>query len=174
MATQTSPHESTPSDTIDFYAAVGRLAVSWGRLEGHFTHLAMEILDIPAALKLRRQTKEFPTDWKDRKLFWKKAFSDVPELSPMQDAALSFIQRVMQRAYSRRLVSEAMWSDFAPSAQPAIKLERIHPRKKDISTFEIESLTIPVAALLRDAEEVNALNAELYKFDEFVRRLSPK
>ncbi len=168
MAKQASPYD--PSDEQALYAAVGRLAVAWGRFEGQFTSLAMEIFDLPAAVKLRRQIKELPTDWRDRKVFWKKAFSDLPELAPMQEAALFFIQRVMQKVHSRRLIAEAMWGEFLPSAQPSIVARRIRGKKKDAALLDLETMTIPVATLVKDAEDVNALNEELSKFQAFVRQ----
>ncbi len=155
----------------EFYTGIGRLAVAWGQLEGTFAVLAAEILSLPSASKLRRQIKLLPTNWADRKRLWKGAFGSLPELAPMQAAAHSFIQRVMAKTYSRRLLAEAMWDNFIPSEQPAITAHRVHSKKQDIYVFDLEPLTIPLSALVKDAEDVEVLNMELANFADFIRQI---
>ncbi len=41
-----TPHHSDPPDAHEFYAALGRLVVAWGRFEGHLNGNLLTILSL--------------------------------------------------------------------------------------------------------------------------------
>jgi hypothetical protein len=108
-----TPHQSDPPNADEFYAAVGRFTVAWGRFEGHFTAAMLQILSLPEAVHL---TRAVPISWKKRAKLWRDAFNGVDSLRPLQARALGFIQRVMSEIEDRHLGAHAIWDEFVASA----------------------------------------------------------
>ena len=63
-----TPDHTDPANVKDFYAALGMLSVSWGRLEGHATGNALTIMTLLGVAKL-------PSKWPGRRDLWEKGLT---------------------------------------------------------------------------------------------------
>jgi hypothetical protein len=166
-----TPHQSDPPNADEFYAAVGRFTVAWGRFEGHFTAAMLQILSLPEAVHL---TRAVPISWKKRAKLWRDAFNGVDSLRPLQARALGFIQRVMSEIEDRHLGAHAIWDEFVASApEPTIRARMISPRRGgpsiiDVIDYEVELWRLKLALVV-----ANNLNIELLEFTNFLSSLRP-
>jgi hypothetical protein len=104
-----TPDHTDPTNANEFYAALGMLSVSWGRLEGHATGNVLTIMTLLGVAKL-------PSKWSDRRYLWEKGFSSVQGLQPHKDSALALMNAIIAAARDRNYAAHAAWGDFERGA----------------------------------------------------------
>jgi hypothetical protein len=83
-----TPHKSDPPNAHEFYAALGKLIIAWGRLEGHNHRRTTDDPCVTGSVKFRRAS---------RKELWERAFDKIPPLKAHQARATDFIAKIVQK-----------------------------------------------------------------------------
>jgi hypothetical protein len=119
-----TPHHTDPASAGSFYAALGKLSVAWGRLEGHANGNLLTIMNLLGATAEER----LPSNWGERLKLWKKGFSSVPSLQPHRERAVKFLNSIQEEAENRNYAAHAVWGDFVSDAnEPRAKSEAASP-----------------------------------------------
>ena len=100
----------------------GIAVVAWGRLEGHFTHLIILILNIG---RHKRIGKKLPMKWERLMEVWRLAFENVPELTTWKAQADVFISDMDKLAEDRNRIVHGMWELFRPGPSLAMDVTKI-------------------------------------------------
>jgi hypothetical protein len=164
-----TPHASDPANASELYAALGMFMVAWGRFEGHFNGALLQILALPEAADI---AEALSISWDRRAKFWRKAFTTLPSLQPMQGSAEAFIERVMLELPSRHVVSHAIWDEFsAEAAEPTILARTVAPQRGQPNGILVTDYRISLSMIRADLAAANLLNQHLTPFTLFLGSL---
>jgi hypothetical protein len=162
-----TPYHTDPLSAGSFYAALGKLSVAWGRLEGHVVINLLTIINLLGATAEAR----LPFRWEDRLDLWKKGFSSVPSLQPHKERAVEFLKSIHEAAEDRNYAAHAVWGEFLSDAsEPAMMARGIKSGQPGIVVDDRRiTLTMVESALA----ECNRLNFEMSEFTKLLRLLRP-
>lgn len=121
ITAHSTPHQSDPPDAHEFYAALGMLAVAWGRLEGHVIGNLLTIMNFPEMAPLC----PLPLTWERRRELWTRAFTKVPALQPCKGRAVAFMNSLIAEKRTETLPRTRSGTNLslAPTNRPS-QLER--------------------------------------------------
>jgi hypothetical protein len=112
ITAHSTPYHTDPVSGGSFYAALGKLSVAWGRLEGHVIGNLLTIMNLLGVTAEAR----LPFRWDDRLDLWKKGFSSVPSLQPHKKRAVEFLKSIHEAAEDRNYAAHAVWGEFVSDA----------------------------------------------------------
>jgi hypothetical protein len=160
-----TPDHTDPTNANEFYAALGMLSVSWGRLEGHATGNVLTIMTLLGVAKL-------PSKWSDRRDLWEKGFSSVQGLQPHKDSAVALMNAIIAAARDRNYAAHAAWGDFERGAdEPTMTARALKAKKAGI--IEVDDRRITLSMVKQALEECNRLNREMTHFTNLLACLAP-
>ena len=135
-----TPDHTDPTNANEFYAALGTLSVSWGRLEGHATGNVLTIMTLLGVAKL-------PSKWSDRRYLWEKGFSSVQGLQPHKDSALALMNAIIAAARDRNYAAHAAWGDFERGAdEPTMTARALKAKKAGIIEVDDRRITLSMVS----------------------------
>ena len=163
-----TPYHTDPVGAGSFYAALGKLSVAWGRLEGHVIINLLTIMNLLGATAEAR----LPFRWEDRSDLWKKGFSSVPSLQPHKERAVEFRKCMHEAGEDRNYAAHAVWGEFVSDAsEPTMMARGIKSGQPGIVVDDRRiTLTMVESALA----ECNRLNCEMSEFSKLLRSLRPQ
>jgi hypothetical protein len=166
-----TPHKSDPPNAQEFYAALGKLIIAWGRLEGHIIGALLMIVALPEASQF---AEPLPLAWKRRKDLWERAFDKIPVLKAHQPRATDFMVRLIDEAESRNFAAHAVWDEFKLGAkEPTMPGRTIQPQRGDPNTIKVMDIDVSLSKLKPALALANQLNSELVEFTTLLHSLRP-
>jgi hypothetical protein len=166
-----TPHKSDPPNAQEFYAALGKLIIAWGRLEGHFIGALLMILALPEASSF---AEPLPLAWKRRKELWERAFDKIPALKAQQARANDFMGRLIDEVESRNFAAHAIWDEFKLSAkEPTIPGRTTKPQRGRPNTIKVMDVDVSLSKLKQALALANQLNFELLELTTLLHSLRP-
>jgi len=170
ITAHSTPHQSDPPDAHEFYAALGMLAVAWGRLEGHVIGNLLTIMNFPEVAN----PSPLWLAWERRLELWKQAFNNVPALKPHKDRAIQFMQSIIAEAQDRNLTAHAIWDEFIPDAiEPTIMARTVRPKKRASGTVEVGDYRVSITLVRNALAVANRLNFEMTEFTRLLNSTRP-
>ncbi|QNK74209.1 hypothetical protein H7F36_02880 [Variovorax sp. PAMC28562] len=166
----TTPSPLDPVDANDFYQALGIALVAWGRLEGHFTLMLLNLMRIAGAAAV---THQLPNSMAERARLWKIAVGACADLVGVHDVAIWWVNDLMVVAERRNTVVHAIWGSFVPSPTLAIEALSIRHKKKTPDGLEVTRQHVTIATLQEIATQANRLNISLLNFSGSLESLYP-
>jgi hypothetical protein len=161
-----TPYHTDPVSAGSFYAALGKLSVAWGRLEGHVIGNLLTIMNLLGATAEAR----LPFRWEDRLDLWKKGFSTVPRLQLHKQRAIQFLNSIHEAAEDRNYAAHAVWGEFASDAsEPTMMARSI----KSGHGIVVDDRRITLTMIENALAECNRLNLEMTEFTKLLRLLRP-
>jgi hypothetical protein len=112
-----NPFDGLPPYAEDFFAAIGKAVVMWGRLEHALDFLLLTAINIEALDGPKRETAVAL----GRKLrLLREIYSACPILSTLKDEADSVVERISNQGGDRHLVMHSTWVGFEDGPPPCI------------------------------------------------------
>ena len=167
-----TPCLTDPPDAHEFYAALGMLAMAWGRLEGHVMGNLLSIMNFN---EMQPKTP-LPLAWERRRDLWTRAFTEVEVLRPHRKRAVALMGRIVEAAGGdRNFAAHAVWGEFVKDApELTIPARVIHP-KKGAPIISVTNPPEPISlSRLREAmARANQLNIEMGGLTTILRSFEP-
>jgi hypothetical protein len=116
------PFENLPQYADDFFNAIGRAVLMWGKLEQAFDNLLLTAINVEARKSPRREM-EFPLSRKLTSL--KNVYSSCASLSPLASRAHDLAERIRNQGDDRHLVVHSTWMGFEDGPPPKIVLKNV-------------------------------------------------
>lgn len=164
---KSTPFSHDPPNAGEYYEALGRAMVLWGRFENHFSNCIMLIRTMPEGKAIE---EEHPISWKKRAAFWRKAFNTIPALAKWKDHALRLISDAMTVAQDRHIVTHGDWGKFT-SADPLTAEVKMWRHKK--GHINIQTYGVLIEDLREIATLADDLNTRLIPYMWNLARLQP-
>jgi hypothetical protein len=168
-----TPCLTDPPNADEFYAALGMLAMAWGRLEGH---VIGNLLDITNFNEMQPKPR-LPKVWEKRQDLWTRAFTEVEALRPHRERALALMGRIVEAADGdRNFTAHAIWGEFVKDApELTIPARIVHPKRGSPNTISVTNPPEPITlSRLREAlARANQLNIEMGEFTGILRSFQP-
>ena len=164
-----TPYHTDPVSADSFYAALGKLSVAWGRLEGHVINNLLTIMGLLGATAEAR----LPNGWEDRLKLWKKGFSSVPSLQPHKERAVEFLKSIHEAAEGRNYAAHAVWGEFVSDASEPTMMARGIKSISGQPGFVVDDRRITLTIVEGALAECNRLNFEMIEFTELLGSLRP-
>jgi hypothetical protein len=162
-----TPYHTDPVSAGSFYAALGKLSVAWGRLEGHVIGNLLTIMNLLGATAEAR----LPFRWDERLELWKKGFSSVPSLQPHKERAVEFLKSIHESAEDRNYAAHAVWGEFVSNAnEPTMMARGIKSGQRGIV---VDDRRITMTMIECALDECNRLNLEMSEFTKLLQLLRP-
>jgi hypothetical protein len=120
-----NPFDGLPPYGEDFFAAIGKAVVMWGRLEHALDFLLEIAINIEALSSPRRETAAAL----GRKLrLLREIYSTCPLLSALKNEANAVIDRISNQSGDRHLVMHSTWVGFEDGPPPCIVMLSVKNR----------------------------------------------
>jgi hypothetical protein len=123
---QTTPFQDDPSYAADFYEAVGRVVLLWGKLEQSLDFLVVTALNIHAQTSPRR-TFVVPLGGKLDLL--KTLYSDCKELTPLERDVHAAAEVIRGLGHQRHLIIHSNWLGFDDGPPPKLHMRHFGHNK---------------------------------------------
>jgi hypothetical protein len=170
ITAHSTPHPSDPPNAHELYAALGMLAVAWGRLEGHVIGNLLTIMNFPEVAN----SGPLPLAWEKRLDLWKRAFNNVPALKSHKDRAVQYMRSIIAEVDDRNLTAHAIWEEFIPDAtEPTITARTVQPKKGAPGTVEVGDYRVSITLLRNALAAANRLNFEMTEFTRLLSSVRP-
>lgn len=162
-----TPFADDPPEAGDYYEALGRAMVLWGRFENHFSNCIMLIRTTPEG---RAIELEHPISWKKRAAFWRKAFNTLPDLAKWKDHALKLISDAMSVAQERHIITHGDWGEFISNDPPTVQVKMWRHKQDDLL---IQTYAVTIDDLNDIAAKADGLNTRLVAYMWNLAQLQP-
>lgn len=150
------PLPGSPDYVHEFYGVIGRLVLTWGRLEQHVDNLERMAINIEAAVPERQMIVSL-----QRKLdAIKEIYRDCPTLSHNYPAVRQLMHDIGVLGDDRHMIIHSIFSHFQDGPPPKIVLRHVTHRKGMMTVDRGEY----------DLELLRKLTSEIYRANE---RLMP-
>jgi hypothetical protein len=161
----TTPFQNDPSYAAEFYDAVGRVVLLWGKLEQSLDFLIVTALNIHAQTSPRRPFV-IPLG---RKLdLLKTLYSDCKELTPLERDVHSVAEGVRELGNQRHLIVHSNWLGFDDGPPPKLRMRHVG-HKKGVVT--ISNVTPSMEDLSRLAVAFHAARSKILQLHLFTGEL---
>jgi hypothetical protein len=117
LRSRTEPFKDDPPFADDFYNAIGRVVLMWGRLEQSLDNLVVSALTIASRTAPARP---FMVSLNRKLTLLRELFSQCPDLQPLQSRADALADRIEAHGNDRHLVVHTNWLHFDEGPPPRI------------------------------------------------------
>jgi hypothetical protein len=156
IAVRSAPFARDPPYAIDFYEAIGRIVVLWGRLEMHLDAVLQMTLNIarlhgidePMAVALKRKTELF-----------RRVCSQCSVLSDRSEVVTKLMNDINETGDDRNKLIHSNVNDFDDGPPPRLILKNISYRHGNIV---IRTITPSMDELGALAANIDALNNRIF------------
>ncbi len=118
-----SPYD--PPNAHQFYQALGKAIVAWGRLEGNFNHLFIAVLNVAPDPMVGTRFHIHRERLAEK---WTLAFATTPELASSLDRATAIVSAMEELATHRDHYVHGLWGHFVSTSPLARRVEKVKPR----------------------------------------------
>lgn len=151
-----SPYD--PPNAHEFYQALGKAIVAWGRLEGNFNHLFIAVLNVAPDPMVGTRFHIHRERLAEK---WTLAFATTPELASSLDRATAVVSAMEELATHRDHYVHGLWGHFVSMSPLARRVEKVKPRAGTPDGLWHSSIDVSLDNLAAFLREANRLNAEL-------------
>lgn len=163
------PFMNDPPFAPQFYEALGRMFVAWGRFEFLFDRQLRYLI---SEAKKRGIDEEMQISFERKSSLFRKLFRKIPEIADKADEAGKIMDVAVKTSKDRNLILHSNSNGFTDAQPPFLNLVSIHYRNKQ---FQGHRLEVELTDLSEIIERAGALTARLIGVTiDFPRRFSKK
>jgi hypothetical protein len=140
---QTEPFKDDPPYADDFYNAVGRMALMWGKLEQSLDNLVVTAIYI--AKRTAPERKFFVALGRKLNLF-RELYSECADLQPLEKTAHDLADEIGKLGDHRHMIIHSNWLGFEDGPPPKLRMRHLAHKKGNIT---ISRVTPTIADLAR-------------------------
>ena len=147
----TEPFDNLPPYADDFFNAIGRAVLMWGKLEQSIDNLLLTAINIDGPHGERRPMQVAL----GRKLnLLKEIYKTCPPLMPLRDRANALTERIKNHGEDRHLVMHSTWLRFEDGPPPRIVLKNVKHNGGRVRFRDVEptySMLVQIAGTFQGA-----------------------
>jgi hypothetical protein len=148
------PFEDDPPFAADFYEALGKMTLLWGRAEHNLDRLILIAIQIAAKHGTRHQ---LPVSLEKKLDLLRRLYSDVPELKGLKNNVYSLATAIGDVHQNRSAMTHSNWDGFSEGPPKAMIFFNISHRKgRTIRAGEFRLTLARINKTLRGLNHVNS------------------
>jgi hypothetical protein len=130
-----APFENLPPYADDFFNAIGRAVLMWGKLEQSLDNLLLTAINVDAHHGERR---EMQTALGRKLKLLRSIYATCPPLLPLHKRAVTLTERIKTHGDDRHLVMHSTWLGFDDGPPPRILLTNIKHNAGQVRIKEVK------------------------------------
>jgi hypothetical protein len=132
----TMPFVNDPPYAIDFYNAMGRMVLVWGRLE----HSLDDLVTFAFVTSIARGgSHKMETALGRRLELLKSIYYNCELLKPLHEQVVILTARVQENANHRNLILHSSWKGFQDGDPPTLKMHNVKHRQGSVTASDFEA-----------------------------------
>jgi hypothetical protein len=131
---QTTPFQDDPPYADDFYMAVGRVVLLWGKLEQNLDFLVVTAINVEARNSKRRL---FKVPLGPKLELFRSIYSDCKELRPLKAEAHVLAKAIEDLGEQRHLIVHSNWLGFDDGPPQKLRMRHVGHRKGMITISNV-------------------------------------
>ena len=159
-------------ETDNFYIAVGRLVLMWGKLEQSLDNLVITAINIAKRTAPERQ---FFVPLGRKLTLFRELYSESVDLRPLERDAHALADEIEALGNHRHMIVHSNWLGFDDGPPPKLKMRHLKHKKGNITISRVTP-TITDLARLAGAGRGNkkvAASGNLFSADDAEERTGP-
>jgi hypothetical protein len=149
---ESHPFQDDPPYALDFYDALGRLVVLWGRFEHH---LESNLRVLIAVAKTFGIEQEMYVSFSRKTKTFRGLYRDCAPLSPEYKAADALMTRAEDISEQRNRLIHSIVNGWGDGDPPYIKLRCYYHEKKQLRGLDIEATISDIKDVYNAADKLN-------------------
>lgn len=152
---QTMPFVDDPKYANNFYNAMGRMVLMWGRLEKTLDDLLVYSITIA---KAHGESRDMCVPLGRRLKLLTSIYNSCPDLKTFSARATSLAEEIKKNGKNRHFIVHASWTGFNDGDPPTLAMKNLH---HDSSSFAIRGFTVKIDDLTNMCSNFHLCTAKI-------------